>query len=70
MSALTVITHYEVHWAHANQADKVCALRRTPTRHATREEAEREARTLSPPRADIVTIVCDVRRQALRTRSD
>ena len=54
--------HFEVHWARANAADKVVALRRAPIRHATREDARREAVTISPPWPGAVTIVCEVRR--------
>lgn len=55
-----MMTIYEVHWARSNAADKVVALRQGAQRHANRESAEREARELVPPRADLAPLVCEV----------
>lgn len=52
---------YEAHWACANSCDQVAALRRGAARHETREQAEAEARSLCPPRADMVALVVEVR---------
>jgi len=57
--ALTI--GYEVHWAGANRADELSALRHGAKRHATYEAALVESREITPPEPDLVTIVVEVR---------
>jgi hypothetical protein len=51
---------YQVHWARANRADEIVALRSHAIKHLDHASAEAEAASISPPRADLVTIVCEV----------
>lgn len=56
-----MFVNYEVHWAYSNRADQVVALRRGAQKHSTHEAAELEARSITPMRANLVTIVVEVR---------
>jgi len=52
---------YEIHWARANRADEIVGMRPGAARYATRAEAELAARAITPPRADVVSLVVEVR---------
>lgn len=52
--------YYAVHWARANQADTVVALRSGAQQHDCYEAAEAEALTMTAPRPDVVPIVSRV----------
>lgn len=52
---------YEVHWAAANRADELAALRKGAVRHASIDAAEHEAKQIVPIRSDLVTLVVTVR---------
>lgn len=51
---------YEVHWARANRADEMSAMRHGAQRHVLHSDAEAEAATLSHA-PDMVPIVVAVR---------
>jgi len=53
-------TTYQVHWAKANRADEIVALRSHAIKHLDPASASAEAASITPPRPDLVTIVCEV----------
>lgn len=57
---LTGTAGFEVHWAAANRADEIVSIRPDAIRHRTREQAEEERMTLTPPRASLVGLVVEV----------
>ena len=56
----TTMKKYQVHWARSNRADEIVALRSHAMTHLERASAEAEAASITPPRPDLVTIVCEV----------
>jgi len=51
---------YQVHWAMANRADEIVALRSHAMTHLDPASAAAEAASITPLRANLVTIVCEV----------